>query len=236
MRVHSFESMAALDGEGVRFAVFFTGCPLRCIYCHNPDTWCSEGTEYTAMQLYNKIKRYKPYFKDKGGVTFSGGEPLLNAAGINELYSYLKEDDISYVLDTSGSVGLNDDVKKAVDNATMIICDLKFWDDENYLRYTGQSIENTEAFLKYVQTAGCRLWIRTVIVPGINDSKEILDKYIKYVKSIGKVEQYELLGFHTMGFFKYDELGIDNPLRNTAALSPERLAVLQKYVDDKLKT
>lgn len=235
MRVHSFESMAALDGEGVRFAVFFTGCPLRCAYCHNPDTWCTEGTEYTAEALYKKIRRYKPYFKDTGGVTFSGGEPLLNAANINEVYSYLKEDGIDYVLDTSGSVKMNDEVKKAVDNAAMVICDLKFWDDEHYLKYTGKSMENTKAFLEYVQDSGCRLWIRTVIVPGINDSEEILDKYIDYVKTIRNVEKYELLGFHTMGFFKYDEIGIDNPLKDTAALSPERLAELQKYADDRLK-
>ncbi len=235
MKVHSFESMAALDGEGIRFAVFFTRCPLRCVYCHNPDTWCTEGTEYTAEQLYKKIRRYKPYFKDNGGVTFSGGEPLLNASGINEVYSYLKEDGISYVLDTSGAVRLNDDVREAVDNASMVICDLKFWDDEYYLKYTGKSMENTRAFLEYVQNSGCRLWIRTVIVPGLNDSKECIDKYIAYIKTIKNVEKYELLGFHTMGFFKYDELGIDNPLKDTAALLPERLAWLQEYADKKLK-
>lgn len=113
--IHSFESLATLDGEGIRYGVFFTGCPLRCAYCHNPDTWFKSGREYSAEELYSKIKRYKPYFKNGGGVTFSGGEPLLNASFINKVSPLLKQEGINYCLDTSGSVPLTDAVKRCID-------------------------------------------------------------------------------------------------------------------------
>ncbi|MGN0382907.1 MAG: pyruvate formate-lyase-activating protein [Eubacterium sp.] len=231
MIIHSFESMAAVDGEGIRCAVFFTGCPLRCVYCHNPDTWHGIGTEYTAEELLKKIKRYKPYFGKKGGVTFSGGEPLLHAKEINELGSLLKDENINYALDTSGCVTLNDEVKKAVKNSSMVICDLKMWDDESYIKYTGRNMQKTLQLIKYTNECNIRLWIRTVIIPGINDSKEILDKYISVINSIGGVEKYQLLGFHTMGFYKYDNLGIENPLKGINDMDSEKLAELQKYVD-----
>lgn len=127
--IHSFESLAALDGVGIRYDIFFTGCPLRCAYCHNPDTWFKSDNNYTAEQIYKKIIRYKPYFKKGGGVTFSGGEPLLNAKFINEVYPMIAAEGIGYCLDTSGSVALTDEVKTAIDNADMVILDIKFYKD-----------------------------------------------------------------------------------------------------------
>lgn len=233
--VHSFESMASLDGEGIRYGVFLTGCPLRCVYCHNPDTWAVSGTAYEPKALADKIKRYKPYFGKKGGVTFSGGEPLLNAAGINAAAIYLKDEGINYALDTSGCVPLTDDVKTAVRNASMVICDLKMWDDETYQKYTGLDMSLVLKFLEYVSNSGIRLWIRTVIVPGINDSEEILDKYLTIVSEFHP-EKYELLGFHTMGFFKYENLGITNPLEGTEALDSDVLHRLQAYCDKKMQS
>lgn len=231
MRVHSFESMAAVDGEGVRFAVFLTGCPLRCVYCHNPDTWNAEGTEYSSEQLYRKIRRYKPYFGRKGGVTFSGGEPLLHAAEINELADLLSADGIGYALDTSGCVSLTDDVKIAVQNADMIICDLKFWDDESYLKYTGHDMSCTLKFLEYCDSLNKRIIARTVIVPTINDTSKYIEKYCKIIGQFKSVFKYELLGFHTMGFFKYENLGIDNPLEGYEQMDFDKLAELQNYAD-----
>ncbi len=228
MRVHSFESMAAVDGEGVRFAVFLTGCPLRCVYCHNPDTWTAQGTEYTAEQLYRKIRRYKPYFGTKGGVTFSGGEPLLHADEINELAALLKADGIGYALDTSGCVELTEAVKQAVENADMIICDLKFWDNENYLKYTGRDMTRTLDFLEYCNNLGKHILARTVIVPTINDTAEHIAKYCAIISRFNSVFKYELLGFHTMGFFKYENLGIDNPLKRYEQMDVDKLAELQK--------
>ena len=235
MRIHSFESLATLDGDGVRYAIYFNGCPLRCVYCHNPDTWGVSGEDYSAEDLFNKVKRYKPYFGQNGGVTFSGGEPLLNAPYINEVNSYLKTADIKYALDTSGQVEMTDDVKEAINNSDLVILDLKFYDNDSYYKYTGKTMMKTITMLYYLAAIEKRTWIRTVIVPGINDSKEILDKYIDIVKQFPHVEKYELLGFHTMGFFKYENLGIDNPLKDTPALSQDVLKDLQNYVDNKLK-
>jgi len=235
MRIHSFESLATLDGDGVRYAIYFNGCPLRCVYCHNPDTWGVSGEDYSVEDLFNKVKRYKPYFGQNGGVTFSGGEPLLNAPYINEVNSYLKTADIKYALDTSGQVEMTDDVKEAINNSDLVILDLKFYDNDSYYKYTGKTMMKTITMLYYLAAIEKRTWIRTVIVPGINDSKEILDKYIDIVKQFPHVEKYELLGFHTMGFFKYENLGIDNPLKDTPALSQDVLKDLQNYVDNKLK-
>jgi pyruvate formate lyase activating enzyme len=231
--IHSFESMAALDGDGIRYAVFFTGCPLRCVYCHNPDTWHKSGKEWTAIDLVNKIKRYKPYFKKGGGVTFSGGEPLLNASFINETAELLKEEDINYAIDTSGSVPLTDEVKKALDGADLVILDLKFYNEEDYKKYTKGQFNNFVEIGKYCTKHGIRLWLRTVIVPNINDSTESLDKYIEFAKQF-KFQKYELLAFHTMGFFKYDNLKIENPLQNTPALDKDKFNELQKYLNEKI--
>ncbi|MCI8307111.1 MAG: radical SAM protein [Lachnospiraceae bacterium] len=231
--VHSFESMAALDGEGIRYGVFLTGCPLRCVYCHNPDTWAFPGTPYTPKSLADKISRYKPYFGDKGGVTFSGGEPLLSAAGINATAIHLREYGIQYALDTSGCIPLSDDVKTVVRGADMIICDLKMWNDEAYIKYTGTDMSLVLGFLGFAAKSGVRLWIRTVIVPGINDSEDIMDKYLTIVLQFHP-EKYELLGFHTMGFYKYDNLGITNPLAGAKPLDNDTLHRLQSYCNAKL--
>lgn len=231
--IHSFESMAALDGDGIRYAVFFTGCPLRCVYCHNPDTWHKSGEDWTAQRLVNKIKRYKPYFKKGGGVTFSGGEPLLNAPFIIEMAELLKKEGIGYAVDTSGSVKLTDDVKAVLDGADLVILDLKFYSEEKYKKYTNGDFENFVAVGKYCTDNNIRLWLRTVIVPNINDTYQDIEKYANFAKQF-KFEKYELLAFHTMGFFKYENLKIENPLINTPPLDKDRLKELQEYLNKKI--
>lgn len=231
--IHSFESMAALDGDGIRYAVFFTGCPLRCVYCHNPDTWHKSGNDWTTDALVKKIRRYKPYFKNGGGVTFSGGEPLLNADFIVEAGQLLREENINYAIDTSGSVPLTDSVKKALDGADLVILDLKFYNSDDYAKYTKGKFENFIAIGKYCSENGIRLWLRTVVVPNINDTEEHIIKYAEFSKQF-KFQKYELLAFHTMGFFKYDNLKIENPLKGTPALDKERLSQLQKILDDNI--
>ncbi len=234
MKVHSIESLAALDGEGLRYGIFLAGCPLRCIYCHNPDTWDpSRSEEISAEQLFSKIKRYIPYFKASGGgVTFSGGEPLLQSDEIVKLSHLLQSEDINYCLDTSGSVPLSDSVKQAVLDAELVICDIKFHNDTDYKKYTGASLETVCNFLDFVCKNSKRVWLRTVIVPTINDTQADIDNYLKLESPyLSCVEKYQLLAFHTMGFFKYDNLKLKNLCENIPALSQDKLQSLQQYLN-----
>ncbi len=231
--IHSFESLATLDGKGLRYGIFFVGCPYRCVYCHNPDTWEGEGQRFTVEELAKKVMRYKPYFGKDGGVTISGGEVLLQSAFVAAFERRMKKEGVGVVLDTSGGVPLTSDVKAAIDGAEMLILDLKFWDDEGYRKYCRGGISTVLETLDYCEKKHVPVWIRTVIVPGINDREECIDKYAEVVKGYTCVERYRLLAFHTMGFSKYERLGIDNPLKDTSALDRSRLDELQRYLDSK---
>ncbi len=234
MLVHSFESMAARDGDGIRFCVFLAGCPLKCVYCHNPDTQVRTGREMTHEELLKKIVRYKPYFANGGGVTFSGGEPLLWAEDIVILGQMLKDNGISYALDTSLCISLNDSVKRAIDSSELIIADLKFPSDELMYKYTHGSLALVLKCLEYIKASGKRFIVRSVIVPGINDSLDSLSEYLPLIESF-EPEYWELLPFHTMGFFKYDDLGLENMLRDTPAMDMTRLDELKKQLKTKVK-
>lgn len=232
--VHSFESLATRDGEGIRFGIFLGGCPLHCAYCHNPDTWDMGATrEYTPEALYQKIKRYTPYFRASGGgVTFSGGEPLLQAKALLPLVSLLSENNISYTLDTSGALPLNEASRALISGADHIILDLKFPTEEEYKRYTGGSLDAVLDTLACAVSCGKKIWIRTVVVPTINDTTESMDRYLSVLAPYrASIERYELLPFHTMGFFKYEKLGIENSLSHLSALSPEQRDELQSYIN-----
>lgn len=234
--VHSYESLAGVDGDGLRYAIFLSGCPLRCTCCHNPDTWeTNKGQEISPEDFVKKVTRYKPYFKNGGGVTFSGGEPLLQAEFISECAPLLEAADISYVIDTSGAVSLTDNVKYALLGAESVLLDIKFPNDEEYFRYTGMDFSKTKAVLNFLEENKKRIVIRTVIIPGINDSEEKISEYAKLIAPYKSVEKYELLPFHTLGFFKYEALGIENKLKNTEAMSKSRCDELQKYLNKLLK-
>ncbi len=224
--IHSFESLAAVDGEGVRFAVFFSGCPLRCVFCHNPDTWKQGGEEYTPEALVSKLSRYKPYFKKRGGVTFTGGEPLLQSAFIAACVPLLHEKGIPYAVDTSGAVPLGESEKFVLKNASEVLLDLKFSSDALYKKHTGAGIENTLRTLDFLNENAIPTLLRTVVVPGINDTEEAILSYLSLIEGKNCIKKYELLPFHTMGFFKYEKLGIENPLAQTPALSRERCEAL----------
>ena len=232
--IHSFESMAAVDGEGVRYAVFLSGCPMRCVFCHNPDTWNMSETSISAEELVRKISKYKPYFKNNGGVTFTGGEPLLQAEFIKETALLLKEKGINYAIDTSGAVELSNTVKFVLKNAQMVLLDLKFPNNEGYLKYTGHTMDKTLETLDFLESNGKPTRIRTVVIPKINDTEEEIQKYITHIKDKKCIYKYELLAFHTMGFFKYDELGFENPLKATPALDMNVRDRLQEFVNSNL--
>jgi len=233
--IHSFESLAALDGAGVRYGVFLAGCPLRCVCCHNPDTWEKSGMIYQSDELVKKISRYKPYFGNDGGVTFSGGEPMLQAEFIKSMLPALAENEINYVIDTSGTVALCEDVKEVYENAEEVLLDLKFWDEESYREYAKADMKKVLDTLDFLEDIKKDTRIRTVVIPGINDNEEMISKYVSIIKNYTCVKKYELLAFHTMGFFKYEKLGIENPLLNTPPLDKERLVQLQKYADSNLQ-
>ncbi len=234
--IHSFESLAAVDGDGLRYGVFLAGCPLRCAYCHNPDTWeKSAGIEFDAERLVKKIVRYRPYFGERGGVTFSGGEPLLQAEWLCEVAELLKQEEIGYVLDTSGGVPLSDAVKRLLSGAQSVLLDLKFPDEESYRCYTGRGIAQTLAVLEYLEEIGTPTRIRIVVIPELNDSEEMLGKYLSHLRGKRCISEVELLGFHTMGFHKYDALGIENRLSGMAALDPAVKDRLQAFVNEQMK-
>ncbi|MBO5938533.1 MAG: radical SAM protein [Clostridia bacterium] len=234
--VHSFESLAAVDGDGLRYGVFLAGCPLRCAYCHNPDTWeMGAGQATEAEALARKISRYRPYFGENGGATFSGGEPLLQAEWLCEVAELLQKEGIGYVIDTSGGVPLTDAVKTLLSGAQSVLLDLKFPDEESYLRYTGRGMAQTLAVLDYLEEIGKTTRIRIVVIPEINDSEEALNAYLAHLRGKQCVSEVELLGFHTMGFHKYESLGIENKLSSTPALDPALKDRLQAFVNEQMK-
>ncbi len=191
------------------------------------------GREMDGAELVRKIARYQPYFGKDGGVTFSGGEPLLQAEFLASMIPLLQAEGIRYIVDTSGAVPLTESVKAVLRDAQGVLLDLKFWDAESYLHYTGRENGFPLQILRYLNEIGKRTRIRIVVIPGINDREEIMDRYLVHLRDLDCVTQIELLPFHTMGFFKYEELGIENPLANTPPLDADRKKELQEYVHKK---
>lgn len=212
--IHSFESMGLVDGPGIRFVVFLQGCPLRCTFCHNPDTWeTNTGNEFTPDDLIKKILRYKPYFnRSKGGVTFSGGEPLLQYDFLLETVKKCKEHGIHTAIDTSG-VGHNN-CHELLNTADLIMLDIKHTKSEVYEQITGVKDTAFNSFIKQLSDATCNVWLRAVIIPGINDNFDYIQDLWEMSKKIPRVKKIELLPYHTLGVNKYDILNIDYPLKD----------------------
>ena len=226
-RIHSFESFGTVDGPGIRFVVFLQGCPLRCQYCHNPDTWEAGGTEYSVEEVVNRVVRYRNYFGETGGVTVTGGEPLLQIDFVTELFTALKAKGINTCVDTSGITFRADNQavvekhKKLLEVADLFLLDIKHIDDEACKKLTGQSNQNTLAFAKFLSDNGKRMWIRQVLVPGITDGEESLRQTRQFIDGLQTVEKVEVLPYHTLGLVKYEKLGIEYPLKGLEAPSKE---------------
>ncbi len=222
-RIHSFQSLGTVDGPGVRCVVFMQGCPLRCICCHNPDTWDFEGgEEMTVDTLVAKILRFKNYFGETGGVTVSGGEPLCQAAFVTELFKKLHEAGIHTALDTSGCVW-NADVENLLSVTDLVLLDHKYADSDCYERFTKGSLQKTETFLDALQARNVDTWLRRVIIPEKSDSEESVRQLATVAKAHSCVKKVELLPFRSLCKEKYDQLGIPFLLADTASPSSETM-------------
>lgn len=215
-RIHSFETLGAVDGPGIRFVLFMQGCPLRCKYCHNRDTWdLKGGKEYTVDEIFNKIIRYKNYFiTSNGGVTVSGGEPLLQPDFLIELFTRLKQAGIRTALDTSGMFDITEKIKKLIDLTDLFLVDIKCINDEICKDLVGRSNKKELEFIKYLDSIGKEIWIRQVIVPTITDKEKDLYKLRDFINSIDSISRVDLLPYHDLGKYKWIELNEVYPLEN----------------------
>lgn len=230
--IDSFETFSTLDGPGIRTVVFLNGCKLRCLFCHNPEMWNLKEKNFTPEEVVQKILRNKPYFKNGGGVTFSGGEPLLQIDFLIETCKLLKHENIHIALDTAGvGLGNYDEILSLVD---LVIFDIKALDDVNYMGMTGNKICESLKFLECCQKHNKKMWIRQVIVPGINDSESYIDLLASFIKKLKNIAKIELLPFHTMAFDKYQKLNLDNPLKDKINMDKEICSKLEKKLIEKI--
>ena len=228
-RVHSIESFGLVDGPGVRSVVFLKGCNLRCRYCHNPDTWTKEGgEEWEAESLFQKLYRFKPYWKNKGGITVSGGEAMLQMEFVTELFSIAKEHGVHTALDTSGGPfcmepDYLESFQKLMDVTDLFILDMKEMDPERHKALTGQDNRNILEFARYLSAHKKPMWIRHVLVPGLTDSRESLEALYNFLRELKSVERVEILPYHTMGVHKWEALGIPYSLKNVLPPTEEEV-------------
>lgn len=231
-RIHSFESLGAVDGPGIRFVVFMQGCHLKCKYCQNRDTWdINSGEQYTVKQVVEKIMRYKNYIvASNGGVTLSGGEPLLQQDFVISLFQELKKQNISTCLDTSGMFTITDKIKQIVDLTDIFLLDIKSINDETCKWLTGSSNSLELEFAKYINEKNKRIWIRQVLVPGITDKKEDLLKLKDFLKTIN-VEKFEFLPYHDLGKYKWEKLGLPYELEDVRVASNKDVERAKKIME-----
>ena len=227
--IHSTESFGSVDGPGVRFVIFVAGCPMRCQFCHNPDTWNMQvGEQKSADELLAQALRYRSYWKDGGGITVSGGEPLLQMDFMIELFQKAKEKGINTTIDTSGApftrkehfFGKFNELMKYTD---LLLVDIKHIDDEQHKLLTGQTNKNILDMARYLSEIGKPVWIRHVLVPEKSDKDEYLKELYKFIKTLGNVEKVEVLPYHTFGEYKWKELGYDYPLAGIEPPTKERI-------------
>lgn len=229
--IHSIETMGLLDGPGIRIIVFFQGCPLRCCFCHNPDTWVpGNNLKVEAKEIVDVVRKYRSYIEQGGGVTFSGGEPLMQSEFLLEVLKLCKKAGIHTCIDTAGNgydEKLLDEILKYTD---LIILDIKALNNTNYKKITSKNMDKFNYFLKKVQESNKKLWIRQVIIPGINDNEKYILKLKKFIKDIKNIEKIELLPYSLIGVNKYQKLGINYKLEGIPAMDKKRCKELEKIV------
>lgn len=230
-KIHSFQSLGTLDGPGVRFVVFMQGCPLRCSVCHNPDTWdFTKGKIFSAQEVFDKMIRYKEYFGTDGGITLSGGEPLMQIEFAKQLFSICKGEGINTCIDTSGCV-LNDEVRALLSLTDKVLLDIKYTKADLYFKHVGMSLESALNFLECLQDMGVSTTIRQVIVPTINDDEQNIIALKNLQEKYSVIDRIELLPFKKICQSKYDELRIDFPFKNLPVPTKEKMQELNALLD-----
>ena len=234
-RLHSIQSLGTVDGPGVRAVAFLSGCPLRCAFCHNPDTWnLLSGSEIKAVELADRLCRFRGYFGEKGGVTLSGGEPLMQAEFSAELFGILKERGIHTALDTSGSLSLSPSILALLCVTDYVLLDVKFDTPDDYRRYTGADIDNVLRFLSKLEEMQIPTRIRRVVILTVNDSPESANRLAELVTQFTCVESIELLPFRKLCLEKYRTMKLDFPFAHLPEAQASDVDLLQKIVDHRL--
>lgn len=226
-KIHSIETFGTVDGPGIRYVVFFQGCPMRCKYCHNPDTWnISYGSEKSVVEILDDYERYKPFLR-KGGLTATGGEPLMQIDFLTELFEGAKTRGIHTCLDTSGIIFNEDNPElkakfdRLIKSTDLIMLDIKHIDDNEHIKLTAHSNKNVFEFLRYLDSNNIPVWIRHVVVPGITDKEDDLFKLGKFLGEFKNIQALDVLPYHNMGKVKYDNLGMAYPLADMPPASKE---------------
>ena len=222
-KIHSIETFGTVDGPGIRFVIFMQGCTLKCKYCHNRDTWkLNSGTPTTIEELVKEILNYKSYMDNSGGgVTVSGGEPLLQTEFVTELFKKLKTLGIHTALDTAGSIPISNEIKELLKYTDLVLLDIKHIDEQKSINLTGFSNKNNLEFAKYLSNINVPVWIRQVLVPRYTDDKFDLQNLKKFIDTLKNVEKIEILPYHNLWKFKWEELGDTYELENVTPPSQE---------------
>lgn len=233
LNIHSIETFGTHEGPGIRLVVFVQGCNFRCLYCHNPDTRpVKEANGITSEQILELLEKQRPYFKNNGGLTISGGEALLQRKALIDLFTKAKKAGFNTALDTNGSI-LDEDTKKLLKVTDLVLLDVKHIDPVWHMKVTGASNETTLQFAKYLNDNKIPMWLRYVLVPGYTNQKEFLEKWGQHFAKYKNIKRVEILPFHKFGFFKYKELGIPNLLEDcpipTQKAVQQALNIFKKY-------
>jgi pyruvate formate lyase activating enzyme len=235
LKVHSIETFGTHEGPGIRLVVFLQGCNIRCLYCHNPDLLdIKGGQEMTVQEIIDIAKNQKEYFSNNGGITVSGGEPTLQAIDVLKLFKAAKKIGINTALDTNGTI-INDDVKKLYNKTDLLLLDVKHIDDQEHQKLTGISNKNVLEMAKFRELSGKSMWLRYVLVPNINDSEKFLTDWAKYFKDYKTIQRVEILPYHTLGVYKYKELGMKYLLKNTPPPTASSISLAKSIFDKYFK-
>ncbi len=240
-KVHSLETFGLVDGPGVRYVIFLQGCRMRCQYCHNPETWNMEiengvgAGEFTAEEIFQKAMRYKPYWRDNGGITISGGEPLLQIDFVTEVFRMAKEKGVHTTLDTSGNPFSSEpEFQKKFDRllevTDLVMLDIKEINEDKHKKLTGHTNQNILAMGDYIAEHGVEMWIRHVLVPELTDEEEGLKELRKKIDSWNTVSRVEVLPYHTLGLMKWENMGLSYPLEGVRVPTEDEVAKAAKIL------